>query len=198
MATNYVLIDFENVQPKNLGLLAEQPFQVFVFIGANQTKLPRNVVVAMQALGARAQYVEIDGSGPNALDFHIAYYMGTLAAADQKGSFHIVSRDKGFDPLIRHLKGRKIRARRVIDIAEIPNLRIPGKTKKSEMIDLIVKNLVDRGHSRPRKVKTLQNTIDNLISDRLSESELAGLVGEMEKRKLIAIENGNVRYTLPR
>lgn len=196
MATNYVLIDFENVQPKNLALLSEQPFQVYVFIGANQTKLPRNVVVAMQTLGATAQYVEIDGSGPNALDFHIAYYMGALAAADPDGNFHIVSRDKGFDPLIRHLKGKKLRVRRVVDLAEIPKLRIPGKTETGEMIDLIVRNLIGRGHSRPRKVKTLQNTIDNLISDKLSESDLAELVGELEKRKLITIKSGNVRYTL--
>ena len=198
MATNYVLIDFENVQPKNLGLLGEQPFEVYVFIGANQTKLPRNVVVAMQALGQRAQYVEIDGSGPNALDFHIAYYMGALTAADSEGNFHIVSRDKGFDPLIRHLKGKKIRVRRIVDVAEIPKLRIPGKTETSEMIDLIVRNLIGRGHSRPRKVRTLQNTIDNLVSDKLNEDDLAELIGELEKRKLIAIKNGNVRYTLPR
>ena len=198
MATNYVLIDFENVQPKNLALLSEQPFEVYVFIGANQTKLPRNVVVAMQTLGTRAQYVEIDGSGPNALDFHIAYYMGALTAADAEGNFHIVSRDKGFDPLIRHLKGKKIRVRRVVDLAEIPKLRIPGKTETSEMIDLIVRNLIGRGHSRPRKVRTLQNTIDNLVSDKLNEDDLAELIGELEKRKLIAIKNGNVRYTLPR
>jgi len=198
LATNYVLIDFENVQPKNLGLLGEQPFEVYVFIGANQTKLPRNVVVAMQALGQRAQYVEIDGSGPNALDFHIAYYMGALTAADSEGNFHIVSRDKGFDPLIRHLKGKKIRVRRIVDVAEIPKLRIPGKTETSEMIDLIVRNLIGRGHSRPRKVRTLQNTIDNLVSDKLNEDDLAELIGELEKRKLIAIKNGNVRYTLPR
>ena len=41
----------------------------------------------MQALGDRANYVEIDGSGPNALDFHIAYYIGELATADPTGSF---------------------------------------------------------------------------------------------------------------
>ena len=34
MATNYVLIDFENVQPKNLELLTTHPFKVFVFVGA--------------------------------------------------------------------------------------------------------------------------------------------------------------------
>lgn len=197
MPTNYVLIDFENVQPRNLGILADHPFQVLVFIGANQTRVPRNVAVAMQSLGRRARYVEIDGSGPNALDFHIAYYLGELAAADPDGSYFVISRDKGFDPLIRHLRGKKTRVRRYRDVAEIPNLRIPKKTKKDDMIDAIVKNLVGRGQSRPRKVKTLQNTISNLVSESLNEQELNALVDEMQRRKLIAVNKGNIRYTLP-
>ncbi len=197
MSTNYVLIDFENVQPKNLSILAAHPFKVIVFIGANQTKVPRHVAVAMQALGDRANYVEIDGSGPNALDFHIAYYIGELAAADPTGSFHIISKDKGFDPLIRHLKGKKIRVRRESDLAEIPNLRIPKKAKKDDIIDAIVKNLVGRGPSRPRKVKTLQNTINNLVSETLDDAKLADLVNELQKRKLIVIDKGNIKYTLP-
>lgn len=197
MSANYVLIDFENVQPKNLSILATHPFKVFVFIGANQSKVPRHVAVAMQALGDRAKYVEIDGNGPNALDFHIAYYIGELAAADPKGNFHIISKDRGFDPLIRHLKGKDIQVRRETDLAEIPNLRIPNKAKKDDVIDAIVKNLVGRGQSRPRKVKTLQNTISNLVTDSLNEQQLAALVNEMKKRKLIVVNNGNIKYTLP-
>ena len=197
MPTNYVLIDFENVQPKNLNLLKDHPFKVFVFIGANQTKVPRHVAVAMQSLGEKAQYVEIDGSGPNALDFHIAYYIGELSAADPKGSYHVISKDKGFDPLIRHLKGKKLKVRRANDIAEIPNLRIPKKTPRDAMIDSIVKNLIARGSARPRKVKTLQNTIGNLVSEPLNDQQLAALVNEMKKRKLIVVNNGNVKYTLP-
>ena len=197
MPNNYVLIDFENVQPKNLGILAAHPFKVFVFIGATQNKVPRHVAVAMQELGDRAKYVEIDGSGPNALDFHIAYYIGELSAADPTGSFHIISKDRGFDPLIRHLKGKKIEIRRESDLAEIPNLRIPKKAKKDDKIDAIVKNLVGRGHGRPRKVKTLQNTISNLVSEDLTEAELAALVKELQKRKLIKVNNGNIKYTLP-
>lgn len=197
MPTNYVLIDFENVQPKNLNLLETHPFKVFVFIGANQNKLPRHVVVSLQALGNNAKYVEIDGSGPNALDFHIAYYIGELAAADPKGHFHIISKDKGFDPLIRHLTGKKIWVRRVNDLAEIPNLRIPKKAKEGDKIDAIVKNLIGRGHSRPRKLKTLQNVISNLISEELSNKELTALIGELQKRKFIVVTNGNIRYTLP-
>jgi hypothetical protein len=197
MSRNYVLVDFENVQPKNLGILAEHPFKVFVFIGANQTKVPRHVAVAMQALAERAQYIEIEGSGPNALDFHIAYYIGELAAADPAGSYHVISRDKGFDPLIRHLRGKKINVSRETDIAEIPQLRIPKKAKQDDKIDAIVRNLAGRGQSRPRKVKTLQNTINNLVSESLTEAELGALVAELQKRKLIVVNKGNIRYRLP-
>ena len=195
--SNYVLIDFENVQPKNLSILANHPFKVFVFIGASQTKVPRHVAVAMQALGDRAKYVEIDGNGPNALDFHIAYYIGELAAADPTGSYHIISKDRGFDPLIRHLKSKNIQVRRESDLAEIPSLRIPKKAKKDDKIDEIVKNLINRGQSRPRKVKTLQNVINNLVSETLDEAELAALIGELQKRKLIVINDGSVKYKLP-
>lgn len=197
MPTNYVLIDFENVQPKNLSLLETQPFKVLVFIGASQVRLPRNVVTAMQKLGERAEYIEIDGNGPNALDFHVAYYVGALVSADPDGAYHIVSKDKGFDPLVRHLKRRKVNVRRVKDLAEIPILRIPKKTAKDDMIDAIVNNLINRGQSRPRKVQTLKNTIGNLVSDKLSDTERQALVDEMQKRKLLRVSKDNIRYTLP-
>ena len=63
MATNYVLIDFENVQPKNLEILSRHPFKVFIFCGANQTKLPYDLAVATQPLGDNARYVKISGNG---------------------------------------------------------------------------------------------------------------------------------------
>jgi hypothetical protein len=194
----YVLVDFENVQPRNLELLKEHPFRVLVFIGANQTKFPRHFVVAMQALGEQADYVEIAGSGPNALDFHIAYYIGELAARDPDADFHIISKDRGFDPLIRHLKGKKIRVRREKDLAEIPDLRIPDTTSRDEQIDAIVKNLLQRGHSRPRKVKTLQNTINTLFTKKLDQAELDAITDELRKRNLIVVKQNNVSYRLKR
>ena len=50
-STNYVLIDFENVQPKNLELLEGHSFKVLVFVGANQTKVPLKLAKALQAHG---------------------------------------------------------------------------------------------------------------------------------------------------
>ncbi|RME33561.1 MAG: NYN domain-containing protein [Gammaproteobacteria bacterium] len=197
MATNYVLIDFENVQPANLEVLNKYPFRVLVFVGGNQTKVPFDLASAMQELGESARYIKIAGSGKNSLDFHIAYYIGELAAGEPDAYFHIISRDTGFDPLIKHLKSRKIRVQRESDLAEIPVLRMSNATCCADKIEAIVSNLAGRGQSRPRKIKTLSNTINSLFTDKLSDEQLAALVKELEQRRYIKITNDNVSYNLP-
>jgi len=197
MTTNYVLIDYENVQPKNLEILGNHPFKVFVFVGANQVKVPFDLAVAMQSLGKGAKYIKIAGNGPNALDFHIAYYIGELAGQDPKGYFHIISKDTGFDPLIKHLKTKNIRVLREKDLAEIPILRISNATNSDEKITAIIKNLSGRGQSRPRKVKTLTNTINSLFTDKLDEKELLSIVKTLQEQKYIVVNENNVSYNLP-
>ncbi len=198
MPTNYVLIDYENVQPRNLEILAKHPFKVFVFIGANQTKIPFDLADALQNFGANGKYIKINGNGKNALDFHIACYVGRLSMQDPEGYFHIISKDTGFDPLIKHLREQEIRVQREKDLSEIPILRIPSATSKDEKISAIVKNLAGRGQSRPRKVKTLSNTINNIFTQKLSEDELADLINILRSRKYIVVNNGNVSYKLPK
>ena len=197
MSINYVLIDLENVQPRNLEILKNHPFKVYVFVGANQTKVTYDLASAMQELGEKAKYIKISGNGPNALDFHIAFYIGELTKIDPEAYFHIVSKDTGFDPLIKHLKERKIKVQREKDLAEIPILRVSSATTNDEKIDAIVKNLAGRGQSRPRKVKTLANTVNTLFTKVMSEKKLASLINELKKRKYIAVNENNVTYTLP-
>ncbi|MEO1244325.1 MAG: PIN domain-containing protein [Pseudomonadota bacterium] len=195
----FVLVDFENVQPRNLELLTKRPFEVRVFVGANQTKVPVNLAAAMQKLGDRAEYVFISGSGRNALDFHIAFYLGELAAGHPDTEFFVVSRDRGFDPVIRHLnEERNIGAKRVADVAEIPSLRISAGTSQDEQIQAIVKNLKSRGRSVPRKVSTLKNTIRSLIAERFTDEQLDELIATLKKQRIIEVNQNNVRYHLPR
>ena len=66
-----------------------------------------------------------------------------------------------------------------------------------EKIAAIVKNLGGRGQSRPRKVRTLENTINTLFTRKLEKSELSELIKELQKRKLIVVNQGNVSYKLP-
>ena len=118
--TNYVLIDYENVQVKSLALLKGDQFRVRIFLGKNNTKLDSELAIAMQKMGDRADYIMLESSGSNALDFHIAYYLGILSAFDPTAFFHVISKDKGFDPLIEHLKTRKVFAARSASIEALP------------------------------------------------------------------------------
>ena len=151
----------------------------------------------MQQLGQNAWYVKVSGSGKNALDFHLAFYLGELLAKDPNAYFHIISKDTGFDPLIRHLKARKVKIQRDKDLAEIPVLQVSNATSNDEKISAIVKNLAGRGQSRPRKIKTLANTINSLFTKKLEEKDLMSLVQEMQKRNYILVSDGNVSYRLP-
>jgi hypothetical protein len=112
MKTNYVLIDYENVQPADIAILDQEHIKIMVFLGANQGKISFELASALQRMGSRAEYIKVSGNGSNALDFHIAFYIGQLAVNDGEAYFHIISNDAGFDPLIQHLKEKKIRAMR--------------------------------------------------------------------------------------
>src|SRR5688500_4223626 len=120
MYTNYVLIDYENVQVKSLALLKGEHFQVQVFLGPKNMKLHRELVFAMQEFGDRGRYIVLEAGGSNALDFHIAYYLGVLAKDDSAGIFHVISKDTGFDPLLQHLSGKGIACARSVSIEAMP------------------------------------------------------------------------------
>lgn len=197
MRTNYVLIDFENVQPKNLELLKGHGFKVIVFVGSKQVRISFDLACAMQSLGADAEYVKIEGYGPNALDFHIAFYIGNIAAKDPDCYFHIISKDTGFDPLIKHLKTKRIYAQREKDISEIPLLKISNSKSMVERIDAIVEFLKARGESRPRAVKTLSSSINSLFMKKLEEDELAKIMDELIRQKIVITNGSKVSYQLP-
>ena len=120
MRTHYVLIDYENVQVKSLALLKGEHFRVQVFLGGKNSKLPSELVLAIHKLGDRGTYIPIETAGKNALDFHIAYYLGILAAADPTGLYHIISKDTGFDPLLQHLKAKGVACGRSVSIEAMP------------------------------------------------------------------------------
>ena len=142
---------------------------------------------ALQVFGPDAEYVQIEGNGNNALDFHIAYYIGRLAADAPDAYFHIISKDTGFDPLIKHLKTQKIFCQRSTSIADIPLLKISNSKPILEQVDAVIDNLVKRKASRPRTLKTLRSTIKSLFVNQLTDEELDGIVKQLSKRGAINI-----------
>ena len=196
LRTNYVLIDYENVQPAALAALEKEHFKILVFVGAGQTKVNYEIADSLQRLGPKASYIKISGNGPNALDFHIAYYIGQLAAADKDGFFHILSKDTGFDPLIAHLKTKKIYACRSRDVSDIPIVKAANSKNPAEKIEIIVANLKQRGASKPRTVKTLTSTISSLFQKALPADELGTLLKALQKQGYVTVNETKVSYSL--
>lgn len=197
MRTNYVLIDHENVHLEALAGLDAEHFKVLLFVGASQNKLAYELAAAVQKMGSRAEYVKISGNGSNALDFHIAFYVGQLAAQEPTAYFRIISKDTGFDPLIQHLRGKKISAARSSSIADIPLLKASNAKSTPEKIDVIVSNLKQRGSSKPRTIKTLSSTISSLFQKQLAEEELTSLLAELQNKGWILTSENKVSYALP-
>lgn len=197
MKTNYVLIDYENVQPDAMAALGQEHFKVIVFVGATQTKVSFEVASVLQDLGDRAEYIKISGNGSNALDFHIAYYIGQLASKEPDAYFHIVSKDTGFDPLIQHLKTKKILACRSKDVTDIPLVKVANSKTPSDKLAIIITDLQRRGTAKPRTVKTLTSTINSIFQKQLNEHELAALLAALVKQGVVTVNDTKVSYSLP-
>jgi len=195
--TNFVLVDFENVQPKDIGLLKGGPFKVKVFLGPNQSKIPVYLAAGLQSLGESAEYIILETAGNNALDFHIAYYIGALSAVEPAAFFHIISKDSGFDPLLKYLKGKKIFAHRSTCIADIPYFKPTLPAAPEAQVEVVIADLVRRKASKPRTQKTLLSTLHALFKKELSEQQLATLFSELCKRGIVKVEGAKVSYALP-
>ncbi len=216
LKTNYVLVDFENRTVKSIALLAGEQFRVYLFLDRSNTKVATELAMGMQSLGDRATYVRLESAGKNVMDFHIAYYIGELAASDPGGFFHIISGDKTFDLLIEHIKGRKIFAARSESIEEMPCFReppapAPAKSKNKptatatepddlmeHWIELVLEELITRGESRPVRMKTLVSTIHARIGKDRSQKEAEAVRDALVARRIIALDGVKFTYKLPR
>lgn len=194
MRSHIVLIDFENVQPDSLDLLAPEHFRVLLFVGANQTKLPFETVASMQKLGVKAEYIKITGHGSNALDFHIAYYIGVLATAEPSAYFHIVSKDTGFDRLVEHLKSKKVWARRVKAISEILMEKSASTQSPPERVQIVVDKLARLKATKPGTLKTLSSSIASFFHKQLSNEEVSAIVAGLVTQGVISIAGTKVTY----
>lgn len=220
MATSlpYLMIDFENVQPKAVERLAPGTARVFVFRGENQKSLSFELADALQPFGKDVTHVAITGTGPNAVDFHIAFYIGRIASAEPNATFVIVSKDRGFDPLVRHLGTLGIGCRRVTEIPETgppkvassppavaapvpaakaaakaapkPSTATTGRARAKVAIERLRKS------TKPATVATLRSSIASYFKPALVAKEVDAVVQSLVDSKKIAVNGQKVTYTL--
>ena len=194
---NHVFVDFENVHQIDFSVMGSKPVHFTLLVGAQQ---PRMDVVLVQQLLKHADSVELvrlTSPGQNALDFALAYYVGRAAVADPTGYFHIVSKDKGFDPLIEHLRSRRIRVRRHDDFSTL-TFSGPGKTPSTlpeAPLERALKHFRRNPNNRPKRRVTLVSHLQNLLGKGTTETDALDLVVGLEKGGHLSLgEKDQVTY----
>jgi len=114
----FLLIDYENVQDVDL-LKTDGDLHIAVFMGDHQKKLSVDLVMKYQKLGSRLEWRPIEGNGKNALDFVIAYQMGRILEKTPNACCIILSKDTGFDPLLKMLAKDGKHCKRIESLAEL-------------------------------------------------------------------------------
>jgi hypothetical protein len=188
----HVLIDYENVQPDDLALLQCGSFRVKVFVGPRQPTIRKDVVLAIQKFGG--DFVDVPTIGKDAVDFHIAYYLGTIATTEPNAWLHVISKDTGFDPLIQHLQGNGRYARRSECIGEIPSVKAAEKQKRKKLLyDAVMFLDGIEVEKRPATLEALQNSLGAYFKQ-LDEHQVEILIQGLKSQRFLAESEGRIQY----
>ena len=190
-----LLIDFENIQNINLEQIEKFDYRIYLFIGESQNKIPFDLVKSAQKLGDKLQWVKIDGNGANALDFHIAYYLGNQIEKDHNNEYIILSKDKGFDPLVSFITKQNVKCKRINSISEIVPLR--KSDNNNEKYIKILENLKKIVKAkRPRKNNTLKQHVKTLFGKTLTDEICNEIIDQLFIKGVISEENGRLIYDI--
>lgn len=190
--TNYIFVDFENVQETDLDRVANKPVKVTLVLGERHKHLPVELVKRLLKYAGQVELIETGRSGKNALDLVLAQHIGEAKRADPQGYFHVVSRDKDFDALIGHLRDNGTLAGRHAGFGEIPVLMNPV-----ERGTLLAKQLKSNPNNRPKKRPTLESHIQAMFGKSLSPAEVEDTVRGLVREKIITLsDKGGVTYTI--
>ena len=190
MNEQLLLVDLENVHRFDLGK-APSNARIKIFVGQTQSKLPTALVQQAQALGSRLTRVTIDGNGRNALDFHIACHLGEGICKSPQAEFVILSNDKGFDPLVRHLVARGFKCRRDGQASPAPAAKPPLPAHAQAVADLLKRS---EKNKRPRKRVTVHNYLATHFNKKLTGEEVKKAVEQLLEAGLIAGTEAAVTY----
>lgn len=197
MTENHVLIDYENVQPAVADALERPIFKVWVFVGAQQSRVRFDLVELLQRKGDAVRVVKMRTTGRNALDFHMSYYLGALVKEYPGDYFHLIARDTGMDPLIEHLKGSGLRVARWSDVFDIPVVKAPADDDNDVKLSRIIEYLHRRGAQRPASTKTLVGSIAALFQPKLDGAAAKMLADQLQAQGVFEVVGSKLKYGLP-
>lgn len=177
----WAFIDYENV-----GCLSKIDLssysKVVLFLGAKQPKV--DIGDKKYDSPIELVLVQLKATQSNNLDFHLSYYLGKYGTeAPSNVSFEVISNDKGFSPLIAHIKTNG-RSCKQVKVATAP-------TTKSKLIISLTSKPKDK---RPKKVSSLRNHIAAHMAVKGNEIAIQNYFNQLVNEKLIKVSGDDVEY----
>lgn len=192
-----LFIDYENVQNVTLSQLTVKDMDIKLFVGNLQNKIPFDIVTEAQRLGDKLEWIKIEGQGKNALDFHIAFYLGYFSSQNDFDEFIILSKDKGYDPLVKYLNSRNTKCKRINSLLELSTTRTEEAQFQDESFSKVLENLRKiPKQKRPRKRNTLRKHIRSLFNNRIEDTEVDSIIDHLFIRELVSEMNHNISYNM--
>ena len=179
------------------------------------------MVNAWKPLGDRLQLVQSSKNGKNALDFHIAYFLGVLreqdVAASQQSICIVVTGDGGFDALFDFMRGRGC----AVDKAGLiprrwhwrrgcrprqrrnPKPRRPRRRRHRArrwprwISTEIVAGFASDPKSRPATRKKLEPYVLARLGNKVTPAVAQAVVKQLIKRGLVTFDGEKIKYVLP-
>ncbi|MBN2464030.1 hypothetical protein JXD38_00185 [candidate division WOR-3 bacterium] len=189
-----LLVDFENVQQVELGDI-DDSYRVIIFVGADQKNVPFDLVKKAQKLGNRVEWQKITGNGSNALDFFIAFQLGRVFDKATRPECVVLSKDKGFEPLLKFLNTSGMKSRRINALSELHHRHATAASTADPGLSRVVEVLGRSGkHARPRKRKTLSQAIHAMFQKKTSQEEVDKIIDAMFAAGLISRTHNIITY----
>jgi hypothetical protein len=178
-----LLVDFENVQRFDLARL-DNDVRIVIYVGASQKSVPIELVKRLQDLGKRVEWQKVEGNGSNALDFFIACHLGRVLEQSLQIQCIVLSNDKGFDPLLRHLNQSGLKCRRINRIADLDPKAYPADGSEfARVVEVLRKS---EKKSRPRKRKTLSGWIASIFQKKLDPEVIDHIIDMLFTKKMVS------------
>ena len=192
MPQKLLLVDYENVQQVDLNRLTGD-FNVIVFVGANQKTVPMELVTKAQPYGGRLKWLQVDGNGSNALDFYIACHLGRVLETTPHVDCIVLSKDKGFDPLLHHLTATGLKCSRINSLLELgpSNPATAKETNYARVLEILGKS---PKNARPRKRATLSKHIASSMLPSAKSAEVDRVIDILFANKVISESGGTISY----
>ena len=191
----WAFVDYENVGSLESINLSEYE-KVFVFCGPKNKKINFGIVPSSDFCSI--ELIGITTMGNNNLDFHLAFHLGRFhEIADKNITFHIVSKDSGFNGLVNHLKkiGRKCKKVSTKPSENIKN----AQSSLSESASLVLFKLKQLdGRKRPRKRVKFLNWIKSQCQGHTNPATPEEVCKELVMARLVQESGSDITYKLGR